>query len=585
MTIWTADALLRQIELGEDSRLELKEASVKGRKVIAPGRNALADELAALGNASGGTLVFSVTDRGQVRELGREEMDALEKLVYEICSDTIKPVLTYNAHRLALSEERAVLLIEVDQSPHVHKSPGGYLTRQGSSTRELSTEALQRLFQRRGRSGLLGPDELPVAETGQGTLDAALYNRFLSSRTLQPTTAELAKLGLLVEDDAGVNRATVAGVLLATERPDRHIPGAVIEAVGYRGNVLGKASQLDATTIVGPVDRQIREAVLFARRNTRVAARKAPGRVEIPQFSPRAVFEAVVNAVVHRDYSLESARTRMFIFDDRLELYSPGALANTLPIEALRTRQTTRNEALASLLRMLRVDDIHGAGDRQYFLELRGEGVPVIYEQTRELTGRDPRYEVIGGSELRVTLPSARPPVEGIEGEVLVSADGRPLAGAQVVVHYPNKTWMQAETDSFGRVRFGFHSDLPITVFCAAAGYAGQAEPGWHPPQPLNVSLEPLPGGGSTVFTEQTGQVPGLAGRLNPILDNLDRTYLYTTNVAVDEGKPQPVSFKLTRPLLLTDVHGSERIVRFLDMFGKSALLEYETPKPDRHGS
>ena len=111
----------------------------------------------------------------------------------------------------------------------------------------------------------------------------------------------------------------------------------------------------------------------------------------------------------------------MFIFDDRLELYSPGALANTLPIEALRTRQTTRNEALASLLRMLRVDDIHGAGDRQYFLELRGEGVPVIYEQTRELTGRDPRYELIGGAELRLTLPSARPPVEGITGEVLVS--------------------------------------------------------------------------------------------------------------------------------------------------------------------
>lgn len=423
-----------------------------------------------------------------------------------------------------------------------------------------------------------GPDELPVAETGRSTLNAALSNRFLSSRTLHPATAELAKLGMLVEDDAGVNRATVAGVLLATERPDRHIPGAAIEAVRYRGNVLGKASQLDATTIVGPVDRQIREAVLFARRNTRVAARKAPGRVETPQFSPRAVFEAIVNAVVHRDYSLDGARTRMFIFDDRLELYTPGALANTLPIEALRTRQTTRNEALASLMRMLRVDDIHGAGDRQYFLELRGEGVPVIYEETRELTGRDPRYELIGGAELRLTLPSARPPVEGIEGEVLVSAGGMPLAGAQVVVHYPNKTWMQANTDSIGRARFGFHSDLPITVFCAAPACAGHAVRGWRPPEPLSVSLEPLPGGGSAVFTERTGHLPGLTGHLNPILDKLERTYLYTNNVAVDEGKPQPVSFKLTQPLLLTDVQCSERIVRFLDMFGKSSLLEYELP-------
>lgn len=123
MTIWTADELLRQIEFGEDSRLALKEATVRGRKVTAPGRKMLADELAALGNASGGTLVFSVADGGQVRKMGRPEMDALEKFVYEICSDTIKPVLPYNAQRLALPEGGGVLLVEVERSPHVHKSP------------------------------------------------------------------------------------------------------------------------------------------------------------------------------------------------------------------------------------------------------------------------------------------------------------------------------------------------------------------------------------------------------------------------------------------------------------------------------
>ena len=75
-------------------------------------------------------------------------------------------------------------------------------------------------------------------------------------------------------------------------------------------------------------------------------------------------------------------------------------LPNTLPIEAMRNRQATRNETLASILRMLAVGDIAGAGDRQYFLEQRGEGVPIIYEQTRELTGRDPEYELLGGAEL-----------------------------------------------------------------------------------------------------------------------------------------------------------------------------------------
>ena len=578
--IWTAESLLRQIELGEDSRLEFKEAFFKNGRVGAPSREVVADELAAFGNSSGGTLVFSVSDAGEVRQLTRSQIDTLETFVGEICADSIKPTLHFTTQRLALPGGLSALVVEIGQSPLVHKSPGGYMGRRGSSKREMAPQALQRLFQRRGRSGLLGPDEMPVAETGRGTLHMELLDRFLSSRTLEAADMQLAKLGLLGDDDAGVIRATVAGVLLATERPDKYIPGAVIEAVRYRGTVPGKASQHDAATIVGPLDRQIREAVQFARLNTRVAAHKAPGRVEIPQFGPKAVFEAIVNAAVHRDYSMENARIRMFIFDDRMELYSPGALVNTLSLDGMRARQATRNEAVASLLRMIRVGDIEGAGDRQYFLELRGEGVPVIYEQTRELTGQDPEYELVDGAELRLTLPSAKPPVEGIAGEVLVTADGQPLAGARVVAHYPNKTWMEATTDTFGRAAFGFHEDLPITVHCAAPGHAGHVERGWRPPAPLCIGLRTLQEGGSAIFTEGTGHLPGLKGRLNPILDNLDRTYLYATNVAIEQGRQQPVQFKLNHPLRLTDVHGFEWTVRFIDMFGKSSLLEYQPPPP-----
>ena len=355
-----------------------------------------------------------------------------------------------------------------------------------------------------------------------------------------------------------------------------------MEAVRYRGTVLGRATQHDAATIRGPLDRQIRDAVNFVRRNTQVAARMAPGRVETPQFSPRAVFEAVVNAVVHRDYSIADSRIRLFVFDDRLELYSPGALPNSLSVEAMRNRQATRNETLASILRMLPVGDIGGAGDRQYFMEQRGEGVPIIYEETRDLTGREPQYELLGGAELRLTIPSAQPPVEGIAGEVSVFAAGRPLAGAQVVALYPNKTWMEGTTDTSGRVAFGFHSELPITVSCAAPGHGGQVARDWRPPAPLSLRLEELSRGGSIVFTEGTGHLPGLNGRLNPILDNLDRMYLYTSNVAVDEGRQQPVHFKLNRPMLLTDVNGVERIVRLIEMLGETALLEFESP--DRGG-
>ena len=576
---WDSERLLQQLELGEDSRVEFKEAVFAGNRVGRPHRDSIADELAALGNTIGGTLIFSVSDAGEVRPINRQQMDALESFVGEICVDSISPPLAFVTQRLALPDGSFVLVVEIEQSALVHRSPGGYLSRQGSSKRELSPQALQRLFQQRGRSGLFGPDEAIVAGTGPNTLDATLVDRFLSSRAAEPAAVQLTKLGLVREDDSGVNRATIAGVLLCTPHPEAHLGGAMIEAVRYRGTVLGRASQHDAASITGPLDRQIRDAVNFVRLNMQVAARKAPGRVEIPQFSPRAVFEAVVNAVVHRDYSMANARIRLFIFDDRLELYSPGALPNTLPIEAMRNRQATRNETLASILHRLRVGDIAGAGDRQYFLEQRGEGVPIIYEQTRDLTGRDPEYELLGGTELRLTLPSARAPVTGIEGRVSVAVAGRPLAGAQVVALYPNKTWMEGTTDSFGRVAFGFHSELPITVFCAAPGHGGRVAQNWRPPQPLSLQLDPLPMGGSVVFPQQTGHLPNLAGRLNPILDNLDRMYLYATNVSIDQGKQQPVHFKLNQPLLLTDVNGFEWMVRFIEMLGDSALLEYELPE------
>ena len=231
-------------------------------------------------------------------------------------------------------------------------------------------------------------------------------------------------------------------------------------------------------------------------------------------------------------------------------------------------------------LRMLEVGDVHGAGDRQYYLEQRGEGVPVIYEETRALTGNDPVYELIGGAELRLTMPSARPPVAGIQGEVSVTAEGRPLSGATVLALYPNKTWMMEETDTFGRVQFGFHSELPITVFCAAPAHRARVERSWRPPTPLSVELETLENGGSMVIPERTGHLHGLAGRLNPILDNLDRMYLYATNVAINEGRQQPLHFKLGEAMRLTDVHGAERLVRFVDMIGNASVLEYEPPPP-----
>ncbi|MDE0124710.1 MAG: hypothetical protein OXN97_09065 [Bryobacterales bacterium] len=134
---------------------------------------------------------------------------------------------------------------------------------------------------------------------------------------------------------------------------------------------------------------------------------------------------------------------------------------------------------------------------------------------------------------------------------------------------------MESKTGTFGRSRFSPHSPLPITVFFAAPGHAAFVARGWRPPEPLSVRLAELPNGGSIVFPKRTGHLPGLSGRLNPILGSIDRMYLYTANVAIDEGRPQPVRFRLGQPLRLTDVYGNERVVKFAETLGKLSLLEY----------
>lgn len=136
-----------------------------------------------------------------------------------------------------------------------------------------------------------------------------------------------------------------------------------------------------------------------------VGARKGIGRAERPQYSDRAVFEALVNAVAHRDYSMAGARIRLHMFKNRIELYVPGALANTLSIDSMVDRQYCRNELIVSLLARCPVAEDGLA--RRYMMERRGDGVPIILDESRDLSGRYPDYTMIDGSELRLTIWAA----------------------------------------------------------------------------------------------------------------------------------------------------------------------------------
>ncbi len=211
---------------------------------------------------------------------------------------------------------------------------------------------------------------------------------------------------MISRDEDGALHPTVSGILMAAEYPERYISNAFIQAVCYNGEN-NNSPQLDAQDCTGPLDIQIKEACKFVKRNMKVRAVKEPGRIETPQYSLNAVFEAVVNAVVHRDYSVYGSKIRLHIFSDRLELYSPGCIPNTMGIESISLRQSSRNELLSSLLARCRMNFDAEGSKRVFIMDKRGEGVPIILSESLELSGKKPEYLLIDDAELRLTIFSA----------------------------------------------------------------------------------------------------------------------------------------------------------------------------------
>lgn len=412
--------LLEKIRLGEDSFLELKEVRFAGGKIRGPEQNDLADELAAFANSRGGVLLLGVHDRSrEILGIPVDRLDVVEALVRQACEDSIRPPLAPVVERMNLPDsagvDQSVLRVEVSPSLFVHQSPGGYFHRVGSSKRPIPPDQLARLFQQRSQSRLIRFDETPVAQATIDTLEEALWRRFAPKTTQEPAEHLLAKLAMAAQEDVGIWRPTVAGLLLASREPHRHLPGAFIQAVAYAGNAVTPATanayQRDALDLTGPLDQQIFGACDFVRKNMRVAARKKAqgGREDLPQFDMLSVFEAVTNAVAHRDYSLAGSKVRLRLFEDRLEIYTPGMLPNTMTPESLPYRQAARNEAVTSLLARCPVvrDDL--SAHRSHIMDKRGEGVPIILTRSEALSGKLPVYRQIDDSDLLLTIYAASP--------------------------------------------------------------------------------------------------------------------------------------------------------------------------------
>ena len=368
----TTSELHETISRGEDSKTQLKRQfnSI----------DALATELAAMLNSEGGLLIVGVSDSGEI--CGVTDIRQLNQWISNACSQKIEPPVSVMTENLSIGDKLVVVIsvpLGTDKPYAVNKT--AFWVKVGADKRRATREELRRLMQ---ASGTLYADEMPLAHTSWDELDLLRFRDFYKQQYNQDidqlnafTERSLSNLKLLKSP-----HLTLAGLLLFGKEPQQIRPPLMVKAVAFIGNRLEGTEYLDSEDIGSTLAEQFKGTMGFLKRNLRKQQNgqnfNFPGILEIPEI---ALEEAVVNALVHRDYPISSS-IRVFIFDNRVEIISPGKLPNTATVESIRAGiQIVRNPVLISFVPKLGIP-YRGLGS----------GVPRMIEECRKANLPEPKF-------------------------------------------------------------------------------------------------------------------------------------------------------------------------------------------------
>ena len=370
------------IRNGENSGVEFKLDTIQNVD--------LAKELVAFANLQGGVVLLGVADDGMVQGTTREN---LEEWVMELCRSKIDPpIIPYFEMHREFEPGKHVAVVRVIPGPskpyaRMHNQHRTYYIRVGTTSRDASPEELQRMFQ---EAGLLRYGLKPVPGAAFGDLDLRRLLDYFGRVLQQDHPADydtagwqslLANLELMVRvEDRYV--PTADGILLFGRNPKTFLPQSGVRAVAYSGNQPSYSARADRE-LVGPmvplysvVGRPaeivlietglVEQALDFVSRNTQPEGKIENGaRVDRWSYPADVLREVIVNALVHRDYTIAGTDVALTIFDDRLEVSSPGRLPNTATIESLKSGfRYARNQTLVNVMRDYRYVDFRGMGIR-----------------------------------------------------------------------------------------------------------------------------------------------------------------------------------------------------------------------------
>jgi ATP-dependent DNA helicase RecG len=375
--------LEERIRNGENSGVEFKRDDVQPER--------LAKEMAALLNLEGGHILLGVDDDRTVSGLTRSPKQA-EEWVMEVARAHLRPAAIPFWETIEWHDGKVVGVIslpaDAPDKPYKAKRGSAWVTqmRVGTTTRDATDAEEARLYM---QSGPLQYDRKPVPGATFEDLDLRRLANYFRDLRRQATPADSDReswIRLLVNtelmaEDRDHSMPSAGGLLLFGSNPNRFLPQAGVTAVAYSGTEkdydakaratlrgpvvslfpapsMGAVQSYSPRTFSDPTTAVeaglIEQALDFVRRNTEVKASIDDGgrRMERWDYPLEAVREAVVNAIAHRDYTISVVDIELSIYADRLEVFSPGRLPNTVTVEKMRAGyRASRNELIKEVLR------------------------------------------------------------------------------------------------------------------------------------------------------------------------------------------------------------------------------------------
>jgi ATP-dependent DNA helicase RecG len=334
--------LLEVVARGEDSTHQFKADATNA--------NALASEIVAFANGNGGQLFIGVSDDGTLQPHDHASVRRLNGLIANASSNLVRPPINPVTENVAVGSGVVVVVTVPDglSKPYMDNT-GAFWVKSGSDKRRVtSREEIQRMFQ---TAQLLHGDDIPVSGTSIADVDLDYFRQFFRSRFERDLDEQGLSLAQVLSNMRLVadERLTVSAVLLFAKEPQTFLPAFHIKAISYPGTDIHASAYRESADMLGRMDSQFEAAMSFALRHLRMEQAgqgvNSLGEPEIPRI---VLEELLANALIHRDYFV-SAPVRLFIFDDRIEIVSPGHLPNNLTIANIQSGTSNmRNPVLSS---------------------------------------------------------------------------------------------------------------------------------------------------------------------------------------------------------------------------------------------